>query len=140
MFLSLTPEEIAAAKAKADILEAEKIAADKLAAAEKLKADAIDKANKAYNDFLKSLFKINEEYRLKVVLHNTEKGQLDALLVKNKAIFDAYKNHYANGGYTQDEIVRLEVMLNNIRLVEEEVARYNELLIEQKKQQRKSVI
>jgi len=96
-------------------------------------AEAAKAANKAYQDFLDSLKAIDDEYKLQIALHNTEKGQLDALLVKNKAIFDAYKNHYANGGYTQDEIVRLEVMLNNIRLVEEEVARYNELLIEQKK-------
>lgn len=83
-----------------------KLTEEELAAAEdrKKKADA----------FLATLQDINQEYQLSLQLARNQSETYDATIKYWEELYNAYKQYYKDGGYTQQEIDRLKELQQEI--------------------------
>jgi hypothetical protein len=77
---------------------------------------AINAANEAYKSFLGTLAKINDEYELQSFFAKTAADSQDALYQKSLKTFDAYKQFFASGGYTGDELEKLKELDNAVKI------------------------
>jgi hypothetical protein len=73
-----------------------------------------DKANEAYKQFNQTLTNINTEYELNIYFGKTRIEQLEAEKKKAEDLFNLYKTFYAEGGYTGDELAKLEALKNTV--------------------------
>lgn len=98
------------AKAQADANDKAKKDAELTEEQKKAKEDAINK-NKEFN---KTLEQINAQYELQMYFARTLQEEQDAARIKAQATFDAYKQFYAEGGYTGQELEKLRELKNEI--------------------------
>lgn len=96
--------------------EAEKAAeeAEKLTAAEEAEKKAKEDLIKKNEDFVKSLKAINDEYEYQMYFAKTIAQEEKSLQEKMQKTFDAYKQFFADGGYTGDELRKLQELQEEI--------------------------
>ena len=69
-----------------------------------------EEAKKKNEAFQASLAKINDEYVIASYFANNRQDEIDAEKKKAQALFDTYKNFFAEGGYTGAELEKLEAL------------------------------
>jgi hypothetical protein len=81
---------------------------EELTAAEEAEKKAKEDLIKKNEDFVKSLKAINDEYEYQMYFAKTTTQEEKALQEKLQKTFDAYKQFFADGGYTGDELRKLQ--------------------------------